>query len=131
GNPSNGIDRSCDLGAIFTTGLAGLNQPPNVVPSEMLRLNMSIPPCQSGTCSTYSRFGVVGGDDAGFPNGRRLADDVIDVSVQVMEGCLLTTPTSCGLSNGLQDGVNANPEGFRTAFPYEALPTSGSNPNPH
>lgn len=124
-NPSNGIDRSCDLGAVFLTGVAGLNQPPSVTPSEMLRLNTTIPPCEPGTCSSYSRLGVIGGDNAGYPNGRRLADDTIDISLQVVEGFLL------GQQTGLGDGVDGNDESFLSRFPYLALPHSGSDASPH
>jgi len=120
-NPNNGIDRSCDLGEVFLTGIPGLNMPPNVVASEQLRLNMSIPPCTTA-CSP---LGVIGGDNAGYPNGRRLSDDIIDISLQVVEGFLL------GQQTGLSDGVNANDKTFLSSFPYLAYPTSGSNPNPH
>ena len=60
-----------DLVTIFLTGIPGLNQPPKVTPSEMLRLNMAIPPSASP-----NPLGVLGGDVAGFPNGRRVGDDV-------------------------------------------------------
>jgi uncharacterized protein DUF4331 len=114
-----------DLVQVFLTGIPGLNQPPGVQPSEMLRLNMTTQPCEPGTCGSYSRLGVIGGDVAGYPNGRRLADDVIDVSLQVMEGELVGNP------NGLGDAVDQNPEGFRPSFPYVQVPTTGSDPDPH
>jgi hypothetical protein len=110
-----------DLVSVFLTGVDGLNQPPHVVPSEQLRLNMSIDPCTS-SCST---LGVIGGDNAGFPNGRRLTDDVIDASIQVVEGVLV------GQDTGLGDGVDTNDETFGSSFPYLALPESGSNTSPH
>jgi len=106
-----------DLVSVFLTGVDGLNQPAHVVPSEELRLNMSIAPCTSG-CST---LGVIGGDNAGFPNGRRLSDDVLDASLQVVEGVLV------GQDTGLGDGVDANDVSFGHAFPYLAMPHSGSN----
>jgi Domain of unknown function (DUF4331) len=124
-DPSNGIDRLCDLGQVFLTGITGLNQPPHVTGSEMLRLNYTIPPCEPSSCANYSRMGVIGGDNAGFPNGRRLGDDVIDIAVQVVEGFLL------GQDTGLGDGVNANDVAFRSTFPYLALPHPGSVANPH
>jgi uncharacterized protein DUF4331 len=105
-----------DLVSVFLTGVQGLNKPPHVVPAEELRLNMSIPPCTSG-CST---LGVIGGDNAGFPNGRRLSDDVLDISLQAVEGVLV------GQSTGLGDGVDANDVSFGHAFPYLAMPHSGS-----
>ena len=114
-----------DLVAVFLTGVDGLNQPPNVQPSEMLRLNTSIPPCESPGCTEYSSLGVIGGDTAGYPNGRRLADDVIDITLQVAEGELAGSP------NDLADGVNVNDLLFRDEFPWVGLPHSGSDAAPH
>ena len=56
-----GVQRD-DLISVFLTGVKGLNMPEGVRPSEMLRLNMAIPPCEKGSCKTYSRLGVIGGD---------------------------------------------------------------------
>jgi hypothetical protein len=84
-------------------------------PSEQLRLNMSIAPS-----ANPNRLGVVGGDIAGFPNGRRLADDALDVTLQAAEGVLL--PGHPAAIDTLGDGVNANNVPFRNAFPYLALP---------
>jgi len=112
-----------DLVAVFLTGIEGLNQPKNVEPSEQLRLNMTTPVTE-GTADE-SRLGVIGGDNQGFPNGRRLSDDVLDIALQVVEGELVGNP------NDLADGVNSNDKAFEENFPYVALPHSGSNPNPH
>ncbi len=120
---TEGIQRA-DLIQVFLTGIPDLNQPAGVQASEMLRLNMSIPPCEEG-CPEYSALGVIGGDLAGFPNGRRLADDVIDIAVQVVEGELIGNP------NDLGDAVGSNDLMFRSMFPYVALPHSGSNAAPH
>jgi hypothetical protein len=128
-DPSNGIDRTCDLVPVFLTGLEGLNQPPTVQASEMLRLNTTIPPCDPDTCADYSTLGVIGGDLAGFPNGRRLADDIIDVSLRVTEGVLI--PGHDPNADTLGDGVDANDASFLSRFPYLALPHSGSATNPH
>jgi hypothetical protein len=114
-----------DLIAVFLTGVAGLNKPSDVQLSELLRLNMSIPPCEPGSCADYSRLGVIGGDVAGFPNGRRLADDVLDIELQVLEGELLGNP------NDLGDGVDQNDVSFASSFPYVALPHAGSEADPH
>jgi hypothetical protein len=84
-------------------------------PSEMLRLNMAVAPAASP-----KRLGVLAGDLAGFPNGRRLSDDVIDVTIQAAEGVLL--PGHPAAVEGLGDGVNVNDFPFRAAFPYVALP---------
>jgi hypothetical protein len=104
-----------DLVQVFLTGVPKLNQPPNVRPAELLRLNTSIPPAQNP-----KRLGVLDGDNAGYPNGRRLTDDCIDISLQVVAGELV------GKKNDLGDGVDVNDRPFGQAFPYVALPTSGS-----
>lgn len=104
-----------DLVDVFLKGVKGLNQPPYVRPAEELRLNTSIKP------TAYpKRLGVLDGDNAGFPNGRRLTDDVIDEALQVVEGELV------GSKNDLGDAVDKNDKGFGKYFPYLANPTSGS-----
>ena len=104
-----------DLVSVFLTGVEGATKPPNIVASEQLRLNMSVPPKATG-----DRLGVIGGDMAGFPNGRRLSDDVVDIELQVLMGELV------GSKNDLGDGVNKNDLSFGNNFPYIALPNSGS-----
>jgi hypothetical protein len=92
-------------------------------PSEMLRLNMSTP-----VTASPSRLGVVGGDTQGFPNGRRLGDDVLDISLLALEGVydinnIPADRASAGvaaLAGG--DGVNQNGPGFTNTFPYVGLP---------
>jgi len=111
-----------DLVAVFATGVPGLNQPANVAPGEMLRLNMSIPPA-----SKPSRFGVLAGDVAGFPNGRRLADDVVDIELRVVAG-VLVTGFNVAPNNQLGDGVDANDKPYLPYFPYVAPP---QNPRDH
>jgi hypothetical protein len=123
-SPDPGVQRD-DLVSVFLTGLDGLNQPPDVTPSEELRLNMKIPPCEPGSCGSYSDLGVIGGDNAGFPNGRRLSDDILDASLQVVEGELVGNP------NDLGDGVNENDVPFNETFPYVAYPHPGSAAAPH
>jgi hypothetical protein len=119
-----GIQRA-DLIQVFLTGVPTLNQPADVAASEMLRLNTAIPPC-STACST---LGVVGGDVAGFPNGRRLSDDVIDEALRVVLGVLLTPHQA--LADTIGDGVDANDVPFLGSFPYVAYPHSGSDAAPH
>jgi hypothetical protein len=119
-----GIQRA-DLIQVFLTGVTGLNMPANITPSEQLRLNMSIAPCSS-TCST---LGVLGGDLAGFPNGRRLSDDIIDSALRVVLGVLL--PNHQAIADTIGDGVRANDVPFNTGFPYVAYPHSGSDADPH
>ncbi len=126
-----GQDRECDLFPVFLTGLPGLNDFASnqdhgtIVPAEMLRLNMSTPPC-SDKCS---RLGVIAGDNQGFPNGRRLADDIIDVSLRVVEGVLI--PGHDPRADNLGDGVDQNDRPFLSHLPYLALPWAGSSTNPH
>ncbi|MCP9208894.1 DUF4331 domain-containing protein [Streptomyces cucumeris] len=105
-----------DLVQVFLTGVPKLNQPPGVRPAEMLRLNTSIKPTASP-----KRLGVLDGDNAGFPNGRRLTDDVLDISLQAVEGELL------GKKNDLGDAVDENDQKFGGSFPYLAIPNSGSD----
>ena len=106
-----------DLVQVFLTGVPGLNQPSGVKASEMLRLNTDI-----GPVASPARLGVLAADIAGFPNGRRLTDDVVDITLQVAAGVLGGVKTSLG------DGVDRNDVAFRTTFPYIAQPHSGGNP---
>ena len=78
--------------------------------------------------SNPNRLGALAGDNAGFPNGRRLADDVVDIELQALEGALRTGEIVEPLKDG--DKVNANDKAFGKAFPYVALPTSGSSTAP-
>ena len=121
---ANGVQRD-DLIQVFLTGVPGVNQPTNVTPSEMLRLNMDIDPCSSA-CST---LGVIDGDLAGFPNGRRLDDDIVDIALRVVEGVLI--PGHDSDADTLADGVNSNDVSFQGSFPYVAYPHSGSDASPH
>ena len=108
-----------DLVQVFLTGVPELNMPANGTPNEMIRLNMSIAPA-----AQPKRLGVLEGDTQGFPNGRRLSDDVVDIALQVVMGELVGSPSDLG------DGVNSNDRAFLPSFPYVALPTSGSSLQP-
>jgi len=109
-----------DIFAIFLTGVEGLNKPPTVTPAEMQRLNTKIPPS-----ANPNRLGVLAKDTAGFPNGRRLIDDVVDIEIQALEGAVRDMKIVEALATG--DGVNENDEQFGSTFPYLALPHSGSS----
>lgn len=110
-----------DLVTIFLTGIPGLNQPTGVRPSEMLRLNLAVP--QAGR---PDRLGVLEGDIAGFPNGRRLGDDVVDIALRVMAGATPLTPAfNSGLNARLGDGVDFNDQPFSSVFPYIWQPAPG------
>ncbi|MBC7503418.1 DUF4331 family protein [Candidatus Gracilibacteria bacterium] len=119
-----------DLVAIFLTGIPQLTQPMNVVPSEQLRLNVAIAPTASP-----NRLGVLGGDAAGYPNGRRLTDDVIDISLQAVAGAAYPlfhtgfVADATGLKLG--DGVDKTDSVLRTTFPYMGLPNRGFESIPH
>jgi hypothetical protein len=107
-----------DIATIFLTGIPGLNKPEVVKPSSQLRLNMSVQPKASP-----NRLGVLGGDNAGFPNGRRLTDDVVDIELQALAGATPLTPKfDKKPNNTLGDGVNANDVPFLNSFPYIARP---------
>ena len=71
--------------AAFLTGFKGLNQQSMVTASEMLRLNTAVPPAPA---ARQNPLGVAAGDLAGFPNGRRPGDDVVDVALRVVMGAL-------------------------------------------
>jgi hypothetical protein len=120
----DGVQRS-DLIKVFLTGLPGLNRPTHVRRAELLRLNMNIAPCTTG-CSA---LGAIAGDTAGFPNGRRLSDDIIDIALRVVMGVLI--PGHDTDADGLADGVGANDVPFLSAFPYVAYPHAGSDGAPH
>ena len=109
-----------DLFSVFLTGVQGLNKPAGqVTPAELLRLNTSIKPT-----SSPNRLGVLAKDTQGFPNGRRLTDDVVDIELQALEGAVRTGKLVEALATG--DGVNSNDKEFGSSFPYVALPHSGS-----
>ena len=118
-----------DLVAAFLTGVKGLNQPATVTASEMLRLNTSIAPVAMGA---QNRLGVIGGDNAGFPNGRRPGDDVVDIALRVVMGKLCTLNIGCAPSDapagGLHftDGAYLDDSFFTAAFPYLKTPIAGS-----
>ncbi|HMA33227.1 MAG TPA: DUF4331 domain-containing protein [Chloroflexia bacterium] len=121
-----------DLVAIFLTGIKGATQPPNVKPAEELRLNLGVPPTAP---DKVSNLGVVGGDLGGYPDGRRLADDVTDISLKAVAGAAypLFHPDfkPDPLAAQLGDGVDANDAPFRSSFPYVAVAWSGTQSVPH
>jgi uncharacterized protein DUF4331 len=123
-----------DLVTAFLTGVPGLNQPSNVKASEMLRLNTSIAPVPAASQNT---LGVLAGDNAGFPNGRRPGDDVVDIELRVAMGvlCTLNAPSAFGCvpadapAGGLaltDGGANLSAAQFDQAFPYIRTPLPGA-----
>ncbi len=110
------VKNRTDLVQVFLKGVTGINNPRGKErAAEYLRLNTT---WQDG--QPYSRLGVIGGDKNGFPNGRRLGDDVLDAALQVVGGELIGNP------NDLGDGVNGPDKAFGDTFPFVALPYSGS-----
>ncbi len=110
-----------DLIAAFLTGLDGLNR--TRTPGEMLRLNTSI---AAKAAADQNNLGALGGDLAGFPNGRRPGDDVVDIELRVAMGALL--PPDVAPSGGLAftDGAYVDSTYFNNAFPYLKTPIPGS-----
>ena len=121
-----------DLVAAFLTGIQGLNQPPAVRASEMLRRNTSVAPAPA---AAQHRLGALGGDLAGFPNGRRPGDDVVDIELRVAMGVLCHAfPGAFDCSpadapSGLlpfTDGAYVDASSFDSSFPYLRAPLPGS-----
>jgi Domain of unknown function (DUF4331) len=126
-----------DLSLILLQGVPGVNQiKTNPVFADMLRINTAIAPCtadaatdDAGTCQ---RLGVLAGDVAGFPNGRRLGDDVTDIELRaIAQGYGSFLATNFGLpnkspNNVVGDGLDSNADAdFLTAFPFVGLPHQG------
>ena len=123
-----------DLVAAFLTGVQGVNKPAGVVGSEMLRLNTAI---AATPRASQNRLGVLGGDNAGFPNGRRPVDDVVDIELRVAMGVLCTvagvnTAVGCAPADApagtlhYTDGAYLSPLFFADDFPYLRAPLKGS-----
>ncbi|HEY2600034.1 MAG TPA: DUF4331 domain-containing protein [Thermoleophilaceae bacterium] len=104
-----------DIVQALLTGLPGktaIGKHP--VPADTLKINLGVPPA-----ANPNRLGVLGGDLQGFPDGRRLTDDVTDIALRVVAGALK------GNNVPLGDGADANDKPFLSSFPYLAEPTSG------
>jgi len=127
-----------DLVAILLTGVPGLNFT-GESKADLLRLNTSLKPNPTtGACfdgkpvsTPASRLGVLDGDLCGFPNGRRLADDIVDIELRAFaQGYGPYLNTKFGLpdktpNDQLGDGVDANDKTFLDHFPYVAPPAAG------
>jgi len=127
-----------DLVATFLTGVPNVNQPKNVVASEMIRLNTALPVTPKGSQNSLGAAACFvngaltlanpGCDPAGFPNGRRPGDDVVDIELRVAMGYLLapgsTKPASASLP--YTDGVLVEDSQFDNHFPFLTTPIPGS-----
>ena len=113
-------DNRIDIVNALLVGLPGKTKiAPNAVPADTLKINLGVP-----AGDTENRFGVIGGDLGGFPNGRRLGDDVVDAELRVIGGVLIGKPLPLG------DGVDQNDKPFRASFPYVAAPHNGFDSDP-
>ena len=116
-----------DLVAAFVTGVDGLNA--NGAAAEMVRLNMDIPAAPK---AAQNNLGVIAGDNAGFPNGRRPGDDVVDIALRVAMGKLIKlglfgTPEQAPAGDApFTDGATVNASMFLDRFPYLNPPIPGS-----
>lgn len=158
GVPNPGTNRQ-DLLAIFLTGMkttkpftltvgsdqvsvpagTNVNQPQNIQPAEMIRLNTA-PPFRPGVegslCSDPPNYqlGLLGGDVCGFPNGRRLQDDATDIELLAVAGAAYSVLTdesfafNPALVNVLTDRVSQNDKPFLAEFPYVPAPHQGQQP---
>ena len=127
-----------DLVAAFLTGVPSVNQPKNIVGSEMIRLNTALPATAKGSQNSLGAaacfvngalvLGNTGCDPAGFPNGRRPGDDVVDITLRVAMGYLLPPGAGKPASAALPytDGVLVEDSLFDNAFPYLRHPIPGS-----
>jgi len=107
-----------DLVEVFLTGVTGLNKPAGTVtPAEMLRLNTSIAPRPA---ATQNNLGVLAMDNAGYPNGRRPGDDIVDITLRVAMGALLTDAEAPSRNLPFTDGAAGSAFDFFDRFPYLA-----------
>ena len=113
--------RTSDIVPILQGAGLGLTPSHYLPPADLLRVNLAVAPN-----GAPSRLGILAGDSQGFPNGRRLNDDVVDILVRVLAGGTPFTPaTNVFPNNALTDGVDT-PEIQPVAyFPYQAPPVSG------
>lgn len=123
-------------GTITVPAGTNVNRPANVRPAEMLRLNLAEafrPGVEGSLCSPEPNYqlGLLGGDACGFPNGRRLRDDVTEIELLAVAGAaypVLTEGTfefNPALIEVLTDGIDTNDKPFQESFPYLALPHRG------
>jgi hypothetical protein len=136
---NKGTPKRADLLAIFHTGIPsgvvpGFQNSMGTTQADMLRLNMAIPPT---TTSGASNLGLIGKDPAGFPNGRRLFDDVVTIELRALAGATLplvdktyspdaaATAVTDGLTSGASDLTARGDENYLPGFPYLGIPHSG------
>ena len=137
GTPAPNNFPRLDLVAAFATGITGLNLLSDGQPHEMLRLNTSIAVVPA---ASQNNLGALGGDNAGFPNGRRPGDDVVDIELRVAMGVLCHAfPGAFGCVAGdapagnlpFTDGTLQDASQFDSVFPYLRAPLPGSPNGPN
>jgi hypothetical protein len=128
-----------DIEAVFLTGI-----PASVLPSaptnvggkalaDMLRLNVAVPPKSPGQAG-YSVLGVLGGDISGFPNGRRIQDDVVTIELRAVAGATIPlvdkSYTVDAVVSDVSDGTSFEAGNYQDSFPYLGNPHDGyDNPS--
>jgi hypothetical protein len=125
-----------DLVAAFATGVQGVNFLSDGKPHEMIRLNTATPPTPA---ISQNNLGLLGNDPAGFPNGRRPGDDVVDIELRVAMGVLchafpgvFCSPADAPSGNlPFTDGTLQDVSQFDTTFPYLRTPLPGSPNGPN
>jgi hypothetical protein len=114
-----------DIVTALLTGVPKLTQiGTKPAAADTLKINLGVAPNPSP-----NRFGVLANDTAGFPNGRRLGDDVVDIELRVIGGFLVPEDQG-GKKLPLGDGVDQNDKPFLSTFPYVAPPTAGLDSGP-
>ena len=118
-----------DLAAILMTGIptgvvGGFQNLTSANAADLLRLNMAVPPAGSP-----NPLGILGGDLAGFPNGRRVFDDAVTIEIRAIAGVTIPlvdpTFTPDGAASAVRDGTGPGSGRYISTFPYLGVPKSG------
>ena len=113
--------RTDDIVPVLRGAGAGLSAGNLLPPADLLRVNLAVP-----VNASPKRLGILDGDGQGFPNGRRLGDDVVDIELRLLAGGTPFTPAfNVSPNNALTDGVDASDKPFMGTFPYVATPIAG------
>jgi hypothetical protein len=127
-----------DLVAIFLTGIptgvvTGFQNSMGTTQADLLRLNMAVAPTTSGP----SNLGLIGNDAAGYPNGRRVFDDVVTIALRAVAGATLplvdksykpdaaAMAVTDGLTSGAPDTTALGTQSYLASFPYLGIPHQG------
>jgi hypothetical protein len=108
--------------AQYLPPIAPANSPKGPV-ADLLRLNTGVLPTEM---ASRKRMGLLAGDRAGFPNGRRVSDDVTDIALRVVAGVLAGSQFAGEPYNKIGDGVNTNDKAYQETFPYVGWANSGA-----